>query len=100
MLFYHDGKTIPTAPTPKDPDSVLDYGCDWSGWLQDAETVTASAWIVEDGLTGSAETNTGLVTGVMLSGGVDGTTYTITNRIDTSLGRTINRSMLIECGEL
>ena len=99
MLFYHDGQNIPKAP-PKDPDATTDYGCDFTGWLQENETVTVSSWIIGAGLTGATETNTGLITGVMLSGGSEGSKYTVTNRVATSLGRTVDRSMIIECVQL
>ena len=95
-MFYHDGKSIPDAP-PKDPDSVVDYGCDWSGLLQSGETVASSTWSIPVDLSGSDETNTGTITGVMLSGGVEGSAYTVTNQVVTSLGRTHDRSMIIRC---
>lgn len=96
-MFMHDGNSIPNAPA-KDPDSTIDYGCDWSGWLQTAETVTASAWTVA-GLTTSSEVNTGIITGVMLAGGTAGEFYILTNRITTNFGRVVDRSMTIECRE-
>jgi len=95
-MFIHDGETIPTAPT-KDPDAVIDYGSDWRAWLQDGESISVSAWLIPNGLTGSIETNAQGITGVTLSGGSSGDNYTITNRITTSLGRTEDRSMHIRC---
>lgn len=96
--FFHDGLNIPVAPI-KDPNSVMDYGCDWSSgdWLEDGETISNSVWLIPDGLTGSNEINTGTMTGVTLSGGVEFDDYTITNRVTTSMGRTDDRSMIIQC---
>lgn len=97
-LFVHNGKFIPDAP-PKDPDSIIDYGIDWSSWLASGETLSTSIWVIPGDLTGSGETFTTTETKVFLSGGVVGTTYTLTNRITTNGGRTEDRSMLIKCQE-
>ena len=94
MAFVHDGTFIPIAPD-KDPDSNVDYGCDWSNWLSGAETITTSVWVVPAGLTGGTEANTTAATSIFLTGGTIGTTYTLTNRVTTSAGRTDDRSMLI-----
>ena len=94
--FVSDGTFIPTAPD-KDPDSIIDYGVDWSTWLADGETITASVWIVPTGLTSVGESNTTIATSIFLSGGTIGETYTLTNRITTTAARTEDRSMLIEC---
>jgi len=94
-MFTYTG---PATPSPtKDPDSTIDYGCDWSNWLQSGETIVASTWIIQTGLTGGSETNNGTITGVMLSGGVEFEDYQITNRITTNLERVDDRSMLIKC---
>ncbi len=76
----------------KDPDSTLDYGFNWAGWLRSDETVVSSAWAVvsddDDALTIGedeyASTNSGTVTKVWLSGGTLNATYRITNHIVTS----------------
>jgi hypothetical protein len=99
--FISDGSFIVQAPD-KDPDSIIDYGCDWGDaavgpWLATGETITTSTWIVPAGLVSVSESNTTTATAIFLSGGVIGTTYTLTNRIVTSAGRTEDRSMLIAC---
>lgn len=94
-LFVNDGEFIPNAPA-KDPSSKVDYGCDWSNWLSTGETITASVWVL-DGLVEEVSTNTDSATQVLVSGGTDGTQYTLVNRVTTSLGRIEDRSMLIEC---
>ena len=40
-----------TIKYPKDPDATLDYGFDWSPWLEEDETLATSEWILSDGLT-------------------------------------------------
>jgi hypothetical protein len=107
-IFYNDGSKIPAAPY-KDPDSVMDYGADYSSWLSTGETISASAWLIDgtvvsatdtvNGLTLNSATSTTTATAAWLSGGTVGTTYTLTNRITTSAGRTEDRSMLILCAE-
>ena len=101
--FVNDGTFIPTAPS-KDPDSIIDYGLDWNSttygpWLATGETITTSTWIVPTGLTSVSESNNTTATAIFLSGGTIGETYTLTNRIVTSAGRTEDRSMIINCVE-
>ncbi len=89
------GRTrIVTLPTPKDPDDVLLYRMDWSAFLSPlSDTISTSAWD-GGGLTvgtDAIETNS-LKTTLWLSGGTDGTTYTVANKIVTAEGRTVERS--------
>jgi len=79
----------------KDPDANLDYSVDWSQWLQSGETITASTWVVTTGITKGTTSNTTTSTTVWLSGGTDGTKYTATNHITTSLARQDDRSITI-----
>lgn len=95
-IFVNDGTFIPDAP-PKDPDSTIDYGIDWSSWLASGETISTSAWPDLGDLVSESESNTTTATAIFISGGVLGATYTLTNRITTSAGRTEDRSMLITC---
>lgn len=81
----------------KDPDAVLDYRFDWAGadpgpWLETGETITASSWIVDAGLTQVSDSHTDTTATVWLSGGTAGVTYRITNRITTSNGRIDDRT--------
>lgn len=79
----------------KDPAAVLDYGCDWSEWLAAGETLAAATWAVPAGLVlESSDHNTTLAV-AWLSGGASGTTYQVTNHIETSAGRVDERSILI-----
>lgn len=70
----------------KDPDDVVDYSIDWSEWL-DGDTIIASSWIVEAGITPDSEAFTTTITTVWLSGGTTGEVYECTNRITTAAGR-------------
>lgn len=90
--------SISRAPN-KDPNSTVNYGFDWSDWLANGESIVASDWLLPGDL---SETSKSIVTGnttILLSGGVAGEEYVVTNRITTNLGQTEDRSMLILCTE-
>jgi hypothetical protein len=77
----------------KDPNSTKDYLWDWSQWLGD-DTITTSTFLVSDGtLELTADTNTNKTATVWLSGGTEGATYEVTNRITTAGGRIDDRTM-------
>lgn len=79
----------------KDPSAILDYSIDWSLWLN-GDTIQSSSWTVPQGLTKASETNNSTSATVWLSGGILGQTYTVTNRVTTTNGRTDERSILIK----
>jgi hypothetical protein len=90
----------------KDPDAVLDYGFNWNDpsapggpWLATGETISTSAWTIPDGLTKGNEAHDDSITVVWLSGGTAGQSYTVTNRITSSAGRTDDRSFEIAVEE-
>lgn len=80
----------------KDPDAVLDYGFDWSDWLQAAETITASSWTVPTGITSTGDTFGDKATTIWLAAGTAGEEYKVTNHIVTSAGREDDRSHTIK----
>ena len=80
----------------KDPQSALDYGFDWSDWLDTGDTVSTSTWKVPAGITNHSESRTTTTTTVWLSGGTVGATYKITNRVVTVDGRTVDRSFYVK----
>lgn len=80
----------------KDPSSVLDYTVDWSNWLASGETISASAFTVESGLTKDSESNGDTSGTVWLSGGTAGTAYSVTHQITTTAGRTDERSFVVD----
>lgn len=78
----------------KSDNEVLDYMINWATWLG-ADEISTSTWDVEVGLTEDSETETTTTATVWLSGGVDTTTYLVTNQIVTTGGRTAERSFNI-----
>lgn len=82
----------------KDPDAVLDYQIDWEDWL-DGDTISSSSWTVADGITEVTDTNTTTTATIWLSGGTDGASYNVVNRIVTAGGRTEDRTITIVCQE-
>lgn len=90
----------------KDPADVLDYGLDWSdqlGLVSPADTISSATWTVPAGLTAGAQFVVGGVAVIWLSGGTagaSGTDYTITCRIVTAGGRTLERSVKLLVKEL
>jgi len=84
---------------PKDPDAVLDFGIDWTEWLEDNELITVHAITAEVGITVDSNSETDGVVTIWLSGGTAGTAYNIACKITTDAGRTEERSILIRCEE-
>jgi hypothetical protein len=79
----------------KDPDANLDYGFDWSDWLETGEALNASVWDVPAGLVEGAKQLGTSATKVWLSGGTAGATYTVSNQVTTDAGRIDERSFSI-----
>lgn len=82
----------------KDPDAVLDYSIDWSAWLG-TDTIIISTWTVPTGIVKASDSQTTTVTTVWLSGGTDGSSYPVVNRIVTAGGRTDDRTLIIEVAQ-
>ena len=103
----HDGTSIPTA-SPKDADSSVWYGFDYT--LRTAETISTSTWLIEgvavessdavNGLTFSDSDLTGDIATALLTGGVIGDRYKVTNRISTNMTPSDDKSMYILVTEL
>lgn len=83
----------------KDPNARLDFGRDWSAWLEDTETIVDSTWLAPDGLTIETPSVSGGKTIVWVTGGTVGQSYRLTNRITTSAGRIDDRSLTIHITE-
>lgn len=81
---------------PKDPDEVLDYQIDWSERLN-GDTISTSSWTISGTGTTPLVEDSNEVSGdlsiVWLSGGTLGVKYTLTNRITTAAGRTMDQSV-------
>lgn len=85
----------------KDPNDVLDYSIDWTARLE-ADTIQSSTWVVPTGtlVKDSDSISAGnLITVIWLSAGTAGQKYTLTNRIVTVGGRTIDQSVDIKVKE-
>lgn len=89
---------VPLIWPTKDPDEVLDYQIDWSARLN-SDTISTSVWTVPDGITGATQSNTTTSTTLWLSGGTDGSSYDILNRITTAGGRTMDQTVRIAIAE-
>lgn len=68
----------------KDPQAQLDFSVDWSDWLTDPETISASSWTIPTGLTLVAQSYTTTTATVFLSGGTVGRSYVVSNQITTN----------------
>ena len=79
------------------PLAKLDYGFNWSSWLVSGETITASEWDVDAGLTPTTPQINGATTSVFVEGGVAGTSYNLINSITTSVGRKDSRTIKVHC---
>jgi hypothetical protein len=87
----------------KDPNDVLDYTQDWASVLEDGDEIIASEWIIEDSpstpeapLVVDSDTYDLTTARVFLSGGLEGYTYRVTNRITTADGRQKDNTIAIE----
>lgn len=83
-----------------DPDALLDFSQDWTGWLADGETIISVTVVASDpALTITDITFTGSVVTFWLSTGTDGTVVLVTVHIETSQGREDDRSETIRVNE-
>jgi hypothetical protein len=90
----------PIATFEKDPNAVLDYVIDWGDeWLEAGDEISTSTWTVPTGITKDSDTKTTTTTTIWLSGGTDGVSYDIVNRIVTTGGRTDDRTITIKVRE-
>lgn len=83
----------------KDPDAVLDYTFDWSGWLASGETITTATVTAADGITLDSDDEAGGVVTVWLSGGTANTRYAVACLITTDQGRTDERTRYVDVRE-
>jgi hypothetical protein len=84
----------------KDPDETIRYMLDWTDYFEDIpDTITGSLWSASTGISVSGSAFEGYETSVLVSGGVEGELYSVTNTITTEGGQTIQRSIDIVCVE-
>ena len=68
---------------------------DWAGLLA-GDTIATSTWTVPTGVTGGAMSNTDTATLIWLSGGTEGESYDLLNRITTAAGRTRDQTCVLK----
>lgn len=80
--------------------AVLDFPISWT--LATSETISTSTWtaapVETGGVTISAAAVAGAVTSCLLSGGIFRRVYTVTNRITTNQGRTLEQTITLRIG--
>jgi hypothetical protein len=92
---YGDVVSVDCSPDfIKDPDSTEDFAFNWVIDL-DGDTITSSVFTLPDGMTEVSTANDDTTTQIFVSGGSAGRTYRITNRIVTSGGRTLDKTIRI-----
>jgi hypothetical protein len=79
------------------PGAILDYGFNWSSWLQAGETIVSSTWTIDPTLVLSSSQNVSGVTSTFVNGGTLGSVYTLINTITTSNGRVDSRALILSC---
>jgi hypothetical protein len=81
----------------KNPEDVLDITIDWSDWLE-GDRISRSAWSQSTGVTVIGSTRTDLTTSASakISGGMAGSEYWISCTIETEMGRTEVRRIVLD----
>lgn len=82
----------------KDPDATVDYEFLWAPSL-DGDTISASDFLLPDGMTEVSSSNTDTTATVFVSGGSCGAIYRLTNRIVTAGGRTLDKTIRVRITE-
>lgn len=77
----------------QDPDAALDYVYDWSSWLLPGETIDTYTLTVEPAgeLTVDTDVSTGTAVFMIVSGGLVGHEYDVTNHVVSTDGREDDR---------
>lgn len=83
----------------KDPAAVLDYTFNWSAWLVAGDTLSTATVLADTGLTVASTSIVGQTVTAWLSGGEAGASYRVTCQVQTSGGRTDERSIVVEVAQ-
>jgi hypothetical protein len=83
----------------KDPNATLDYGFDWSQWLQDGESISSYIITAGCGINKASDTNTSASVIVWLTSGCAGNRYSVACKITTSANRIDERTIKIDVRE-
>lgn len=83
----------------KDPDENLDYSFNWADYLSPtSDTIASAAFSIEGATLGTVSHTTTLAT-AFVSGGVSGSTATLSCAITTAQGRVAQRSVYLKIKE-
>lgn len=102
MKSIHAGiSEVVRLPAPKGPADDLLYRMDWGPFLSPlADTIATSVWDAGGlGAAGDVIEPGALATALRLSGGTTGITYTVSNTVTTTAGRTVKRSFRLRVEE-
>lgn len=83
-------------PFIADPEAILDYSFDWTQWLATGETIDTYTITVETGITLVSDAESDGVVTVWLTSGTVGQRYRIECLVNTSEGRTDERSFYVK----
>lgn len=79
----------------KDPQAVLDFNWDWSGWRGANESIVSQTVVAAAEITVESSSIVGKAVAAWISGGYVNTSHVIACTITTSAGRTETRRIQI-----
>ncbi len=85
---------------PKGPNDTKEYSFDYTYDLLSGDRIVSSSWILGSGLTSESEAYTEFLTSIIVSGGVPGSSYKISNTVRTADGKEYTKSFyfrIMEC---
>jgi hypothetical protein len=91
-----------TFEATKDPDSVEDFTINWAATLSESspgDVISTSSWTANSDVTIDSDTNTTTTARVWVSGGTLHKYADLVNAIETSGGRTYNRTITLKIQE-
>jgi hypothetical protein len=78
----------------KDPDGWTDFTIDWAAYLNIGDAIVSSAWSSETLPVSSASYTASTATAI-ISGGVVGAVYAVTNKVTTASGLVEDRTIQV-----
>lgn len=94
MSDYGVCRTLKHPDFAQDPDSTLDYPFEWGPELE-GDTIESSEFLLPDGMTLVNSTINGSLAIAYVTGAQCDRIYRLTNRITTSDGRSIDKTVRI-----
>lgn len=80
----------------KDPQAKVDFGFDWSIWLNSGDELAGSSWLCDPlGLSLISSSFTPILSSLVVASGTIGATYALTNHIVTLDGLEDERTLYI-----